>query len=58
MPDSAPKAYKLWAERCCNADPDKRPDAWLLYWSINNLTEKVDNDNSNDNAWNTIYHNE
>src|SRR5437763_7084364 len=26
MPDSAPEEYKKLAERCCDADPDKRPD--------------------------------
>src|SRR6185369_1308699 len=25
MPDSAPEEYKKLAERCCDADPDKRP---------------------------------
>src|SRR5205823_5893115 len=57
MPDSAPKEYKKLAERCCDADPEKRPDARALYWEIENLYYKVDKDNSNDNAWNTIYHN-
>src|SRR5689334_22318271 len=28
MPDSAPEEYKKLAERCCDADPDKRPDAY------------------------------
>ena len=57
MPDSAPKAYKLWAERCCNADPDKRPDAYPLCCNIFELIEEVNKDNSDDNTWNTIYHN-
>ena len=30
MPDSAPEGYKKLAERCCDADPDKRPDAKTL----------------------------
>src|SRR5436190_2216387 len=57
MPDSAPEEYKKLAERCCDADPDKRPDAYTLYDDIDMLIEEVDKDKSNDNAWNTIYHN-
>jgi len=57
MPDSAPEEYKKLAEWCCDADPDKRPDAHTLYMDINELIEEVKKDNSNDNAWNTIYHN-
>jgi len=53
MPDSAPEEYKKLAERCCDADPDKRPDAVLLWEDIERLIEKV----KNNNAWNTIYHN-
>ena len=30
MPDSAPEEYKKLAELCCDADPDKRPDAKTL----------------------------
>jgi len=61
MPDSAPLAYKLWAERCCDADPDKRPDIWTLYRDIWQLNREIDKDiheadNSDGNAWNTIYH--
>ena len=52
MPDSAPKEYKKLAERCCDADPDKRPDAETLYDDIIRL-----GNNSDDNTWNTIYHN-
>ena len=58
MPDSAPEEYKKLAERCCDADPDKRPDARTLWEEICKLFEEVDEDNSNDNAWNTIYHND
>jgi len=54
MPDSAPEEYKKLAERCCDADPDKRPDAYSLYWDvIGKLAKEVKNDNS----WNAIYHN-
>ena len=49
MPDSAPEEYKKLAERCCDADPDKRPSARTLW---NDISNKV----KNDNAWNTIYH--
>ena len=55
MPDSAPEEYKKLAERCCDADPDKRPDAKELDDYIYNLIEKVDNYN---NAWDAIYYND
>jgi serine/threonine protein kinase len=57
MPDSAPEEFKKLAERCCNADPNKRPDAWRLESDISNLYAKVYMDKSNDNVWNTIYYN-
>ena len=55
MPDPAPEEYKKLAERCCDADPDKRPDAYPLCRNIFDLVEEVKKDN--DNVWNTIYHN-
>ena len=58
MPDSAPEEYKKLAERCCDADPDKRPDAYPLYSDIYDLVEEVKKDNSDDRVWNTIYHND
>ena len=58
MPDSTPEEYKKLAERCCDADPDRRPDAMTLFEEVCKLFEEVDKDNSNDNAWNTIYHND
>src|SRR5205823_5960508 len=58
MPDSAPEEYKKLAERCCDADPDKRPDAYPLYRNIYELVEVIINNNSDDNTWNTIYHND
>ena len=58
MPDSAPEEYMKLAKRCCDADPDKRPDAWTLYSDIRELIEEVNNDNSDNNTWNTIYHND
>ena len=33
MPDSAPEEYKKLARRCCDVDPDTRPDAQTLYHS-------------------------
>ena len=57
MPDSAPDEYKKLAEQCYDADPDKRPRANIVCRHILNLIKKVDNDNSDDNTWNTIYHN-
>ena len=58
MSDSAPEEYKKLAERCCDADPDKRPDARKLYSDIDSFIIKVDKDNSNDNTWNAVYHND
>ena len=52
MPDSAPEEYKKLAERCCDADPDKRPDALTLSDDISKLFSKVLF------TWNTIYHND
>jgi len=54
MPNSA---YKKLAERCCDADPDKRPDAETLYDDISKLIGKVDMGKSDSNAWLTVYHN-
>src|SRR5207237_8387841 len=55
MPDSAPEEYKKLAERCCDADPDKRFfDGRALYQDIGELIKKV----KNDNTWKTIYHND
>ena len=56
MPDSAPEAYKKLAERCCDADPNKRPkDGQVLYDIIYSLIGEIKGD---DSVWNTIYHNE
>src|SRR5207253_3445995 len=54
MPDSAPEGYKKLAERCCDADPDKRPDARGLYNDIDKLIYEVDRSNSDDYAWNAV----
>ena len=56
IPDSAPEEYKKLAERCCDADPDKRPDAKTLYIDIYYLIGEADN--SDDNTWNAVYHND
>src|SRR6185312_2976426 len=58
MPESAPEEYKKLAKQCCDANPNKRPDAYKLWNDIDNLDEKVDKDNSVSNAWYTIYHND
>ena len=42
LPDSAPEEYKKLAERCCDADHDKRPHAVTLRYGICN----IDKDNS------------
>ena len=41
MPDSAPEGYKKFAKQCCDADPDKRPDAYPLCRDIDDLVEEV-----------------
>ena len=51
MPDSAPEEYKKLAERCCDTDPDKRPDAWTVLNDIDNIN------NSTNDTWNAIYYN-
>src|SRR5207237_73209 len=56
MPDSAPEEYKKLAERCCDADPGKRPDALTLWQDIDKLIEEVENDNSD--IWNAVYRND
>src|SRR6185437_6414908 len=56
MPDSAPEEYKKLAERCCDADPDKRPEnGWTLWCDINDLIKEVD---GNSDIWNAVYHND
>jgi len=57
MPDSAPEEYKKLVEQCCDADPDKRPDADTIWDNIHKLIKKIDKDKSDSNAWDTIYHN-
>ena len=52
MPDSTPEEYKKLAERCCDADPDKRPDAKMLKSDLHQLTQKVNK------TWNSIYQND
>ena len=54
MPDSAPEEYKKLAERCCDADPDKRP----LWANIEELIDDNSDDNSDSNPWNAVYHND
>ena len=45
--------YKELAEQCCDADPDKRPNALDLYYDIDDLLAYDGND-----IWNTVYHND
>ena len=47
MPDFVPEKYKKLAEQCCDADPDKRPDAERLNNDINRLMNAVDDDDDN-----------
>src|SRR5436189_5979889 len=58
MPDSAPEGYKKLAERCCDADPNKRPDALTIWGNICRLDNKMISENPDDNTWNAIYHND
>src|SRR6185295_6821705 len=60
MPDSAPEEYKKLAERCCDADPDKRPKDGTLKSDIEELINEIkyDGDETVNNTWNTIYHND
>src|SRR5438128_3951756 len=53
MPDSAPDEYKKLAERCCDADPNSRPDGEELCDIIHELIEGI---KDNDDEWNTIYY--
>ena len=53
MPDCTPDEYKKLAERCCDADPDKRPDAHILWGDIVKLI-----DNSTGDIWKAVYHND
>jgi len=56
MPDSTPEEYKKLAERCCDADPNNRPnDGEELRNIIDKLINKI---KYNDDKWHTIYHNE
>src|SRR6185312_3447641 len=54
MPDSAPEEYKKLAERCWDADPDKRPDVETLSNDIFKLIVKV----KNYDTWDSVYHND
>ena len=58
MPDFAPEEYKELAKHCCDADPDERPNAKTLWSDIDMLINKVDEDKSDNNTWNAIYHND
>ena len=52
MPDFVPEKYKKLAEQCCDADPDKRPDAYTLHRSdIYKIDDKVNEDNPDNNIW-------
>jgi len=52
MPDSAPEEYKKLAYMCCDADPDKRPDAWAIRQDVKDLFKVMDK-----GTWNAIYYN-
>jgi serine/threonine protein kinase len=69
MPDTAPDKYRKLAEKCCDADPDKRPDIWKIQNKVKYLLDKVlveevfvsvltEEDTSGYGIWNTIYHND
>ena len=53
MPDLAPEAYEKLAERCCDADPNNRPEnAWIILY---NLIEEIDKNGTDADIWDTIY---
>ena len=58
MPESAPEPYKRLAEKCCNADPNERPDARQLYSLIVDQIREANKDKFQNNVWNTIYYND
>jgi serine/threonine protein kinase len=53
MTDSAPDEYKKFAEKCCDADPNKRPRG--IVYEIENLIDVALRDESDDSIWNSIY---
>ena len=53
MPESAPEKYKKLAERCCDADPDKRPNVGTLQIDLFDLSVKF----YYDDTWDFIYYN-
>src|SRR6185312_1284890 len=58
IPDSTPEPYRQLAEECCDAYPDKRPDANQLKQYIEKLIREENQDKSGNSVWNTIYKNE
>jgi len=52
MPDSAPEKYKELAKWCCDADPNKRPDAYTLSVAIKRHFVEV---LYKDDTWNAVY---
>ena len=52
MPDSAPEEYKQLAQWCCDADPDKRPNAQEIREHIKKVLKSI----FNNNLWDTVYH--
>jgi len=56
---AAPEEYKKLAEQCCDADPDKRPDALTLFGDMEKLLYlKVDEGKPKSNIWDIIYYND
>src|SRR6185312_13144231 len=51
MPDSAPEPYRDLGERCCDADPGKRPTTREVVAIFDRLVKETDNDESGDNVW-------
>src|SRR6185295_16347543 len=51
MPDSVPEEYKKLAQKCWDADPDKRPNAWELSERI--LKIKRMKEHKSVNSWNS-----
>jgi serine/threonine protein kinase len=58
MPSSAPNEYRRLAMKCCAANPMKRPEIYKICRKIEMLIRKAKEDESDNNVWNTIYHND
>ena len=56
LPESTPDPFRGLAEKCCDGDHNKRPNAWGLYLQINDLLCEIENGKHDANAWDAIYY--